>query len=36
MKYTYKNLILENVIDKNILIKWNNEYPPLDRKKQNI
>ena len=37
MKYTYENLILENVIDKNILIKWNNEYPPTEiEKKQNL
>ena len=36
MKYTYKNLILENVIDKNILIKWNNEYPPTEIEKNKI
>ena len=37
MKYTYEDLVLENVIDKNTLIKWNNIYPPLEiEKKQNI
>ena len=37
MKYTYEDLILENVIDKNILLKWNNLYPPSEiEKKQNI
>lgn len=37
MKYTYEDLILENVIDKNILLKWNKEYPPSEiEKKQNI
>ena len=37
MKYTYEDLILENAIDKNILFKWNKEYPPSEiEKKQNI
>jgi len=37
MKYTYEDLVLENVIDKNILIKWNNIYPPSEiEKKQNL
>jgi endonuclease I len=37
MKYTYEDLVLENVIDKNILLKWNSQYPPSEiEKKQNI
>ena len=37
MKYTYEDLILENVIDRNILLKWNKQYPPSEiEKKQNM
>ena len=37
MKYTYEDLILEKVIDKNTLLKWNYQYPPSEiEKKQNL
>ena len=37
MKYTYNDLLIENVIDKKTLIKWNSQYPPtLIEKKQNL
>ena len=37
MKYTYNDLVLENVIDINILLKWNKEYPPSEiEKKRNL
>ena len=36
MKMTYPELVLEKVIDLEILIKWNNQYPPTEiEKKQN-
>lgn len=37
MKYTYDDLILDNVINKNVLLKWNTQYPPTEiEKKQNL
>ena len=36
MKITYPELIIEKIIDLEILIKWNNQYPPTEiEKKQN-
>ena len=36
MKYTYKDLVIENVIDIETIVKWNIEYPPtVIEKKQN-
>mgnify|MGYP006101952533 CR=1 FL=1 len=36
MKYKYNELIVENVIDLNVLLKWNKMYPPTDMEiKQN-
>ena len=36
MDFTYKNIDINNVIEKELLIKWNLEYPPTYiEKKQN-